>query len=172
MVDIKGNAGGLYRGPDAKPDWLHRMRYQDSIMSGDLIVWPAPPFQGSVNLVWRNFSPHIEKKYRSQRLLMNYSALRTAYTMAKHLAIDLDRVADGHGRKPPTTPGRGRTLCHHILQYNGGRLECRLWVIVNSAGQLHKLWLANFPLHSTEGRAIIFGPQIDALLSLMEVIKL
>lgn len=172
MVDSTGTPNGNYRGPDVKPDWLHRIRYKDTIMSGDLIVWPAPPFQGSVNLVWRNFSPHVEKKYRSQRLLMNYSALLTSSIMAKHLAIDLDGVADGQGRKPPTTPGRGRTLCHHILQYNGGRLECRLWVIANSTGQLLKLWLANFPLYATEGRAIIFGPQIDAFLSLMQGIKL
>jgi hypothetical protein len=171
MVDQTGNGGGQHRSPDVKQDWLHRVRYQDKIMSGDLIVWPAPPFQGSVNLVWRNFSPHIGKKQRSQRLLMNYSALKTASTMAKHLAVDLDGIAEGQGRKPPSVPGKGRTLCHHILQYNGGRLESRLSAIVNPTGQLHKLWLANFPLHASEGRAIIFGPQIDALLSLMQVIK-
>lgn len=172
MVDLTDRGIRTDKAQDSRPDWLNRVRYQDSIMSGDLIVWPAPPFQGSVNLVWRNFSPHIPQKQRSQRLLMNYSALRVASTMAKHLEIDLDVINDGQGRKPPSTPGRGRTLCHHTLQYNGGRLECRLWVIINSSGHLLKLWIANFPLHASEGRAIIFGPQIDAFLSLMQEIKL
>lgn len=98
-------------------------------------------------------------------------ALVAAKVLAKHMLIDMDSWRNDLIRRPRNLQRKAYNLSNHSIQYNGGKIEARLVLLVGSLWNTWKVCLANYPLNKKSSAVTMFGPEAKLYFDMLAAVE-